>query len=98
PQFYTLSLHDALPISKFKVAVEFSGERGKATHGYRPGDHVSGTVRANYFFGKPVDGAEVTIKASALDVALFEAGSVKGKTDSDRSEEHTSELQSRFDL
>ena len=27
----------------------------KAKHGYRPGDHVTGTVRANYFFGKPVD-------------------------------------------
>jgi uncharacterized protein YfaS (alpha-2-macroglobulin family) len=70
-------------LPKFKVAVEFSGDHGKTTHGYRPGDHVSGTVRANYFFGKPVDGAEVTIKASALDVALFEAGAVQGKTDRD---------------
>lgn len=70
-------------LPKFKVAVEFSGDRGKATHGYRPGDRVMGTVRANYFFGKPVDGAEVTIQATALDVALFEAGSVQGKTDRD---------------
>ena len=28
-----------------------------AKRGYRPGDHVTGTVRANYFFGKPVDDA-----------------------------------------
>jgi uncharacterized protein YfaS (alpha-2-macroglobulin family) len=70
-------------LPKFKVAVEFSGDHGKKSHGYRPGDHVTGTVRANYFFGKPVDGGEVTIKATAMDVALFEAGSVRGKTDRD---------------
>ena len=27
---------------------------------YRPGDHITGTVRANYFFGKPVDGRMVS--------------------------------------
>ncbi len=69
-------------LPKFKVAVEFSGQTEKARHGYRPGDHVTGTVRANYFFGKPVEG-EVTIKAIAMDVAQFEAGNVTGKTDAD---------------
>src|SRR5262249_22521339 len=53
---------------------------GKSRHGYRPGDHVTGTVRANYFFGKPVEGGEVTIKASAMDVSVFEAASARGKT------------------
>jgi len=66
-------------LPKFKVAVEFSG---KQQHGYRPGDHVTGTVRANYFFGKPVDG-EITIKASGMDVAMFEAAAAQGKTDVD---------------
>ena len=66
-------------LPKFKVAVEFDGK----AHGYRPGDHVKGTVRANYFFGKPVDRAEVTVKASGMDVTQFEAGSVNGKTDAD---------------
>jgi uncharacterized protein YfaS (alpha-2-macroglobulin family) len=66
-------------LPKFKVAVEF----GKTKHGYRPGDHVTGTVRANYFFGKPVDGAEITVKGTGMDVATFEAGSVQGKTDRD---------------
>ena len=42
---------------------------------------MTGTVRANYFFGKPVDGAEVTLKASGMDVAQFEAVSAHGKTD-----------------
>jgi hypothetical protein len=70
-------------LPKFKVAVDFAGRDAKTKRGYRPGDHVTGTVRANYFFGKPVDGAEVAVKASALDVSVFDAGSSKGKTDSD---------------
>jgi uncharacterized protein YfaS (alpha-2-macroglobulin family) len=69
-------------LPKFKVAVELAGKNSKARRGYRPGDHVTGTVRANYFFGKPVEG-EVTLKASAMDVAVFEAGSAQGKTDRD---------------
>jgi uncharacterized protein YfaS (alpha-2-macroglobulin family) len=68
-------------LPKFKVAVEFAGKDSKAKHGYRPGDHVTGTVRANYFFGKAVDNGEVTVKASGMDVAVFEVGSVNGKTD-----------------
>jgi uncharacterized protein YfaS (alpha-2-macroglobulin family) len=70
-------------LPRFKVAVEFESKEKKTKHGYRPGDHVKGTVRANYFFGKPVDGAGITVKASGLDVAVFEAASVEGKTDSD---------------
>jgi uncharacterized protein YfaS (alpha-2-macroglobulin family) len=70
-------------LPKFKVAVDFAGTDNPAKHGYRPGDHVTGTIRANYFFGKPVDAAELTVKASAMDVALFEAASVEGKTDRD---------------
>ncbi len=74
---------DRYVLPKFKVAVQFSDQGGKQTRGYRPGDHVTGTVRANYFFGKPVDGAEISMKASAMDVTVFEAASAKGKTDSD---------------
>lgn len=65
-------------LPKFKVAIEFTG---KAKHGYRPGDRVTGIVRASYFFGKPVEGGEITVKATGMDVAQFEAGSVQGKTD-----------------
>jgi len=70
-------------LPKFKVAIDFAGNGNRARHGYRPGDHVTGTVRANYFFGKSVDGGEVTVKASSMDVAVFEVGSVQGKTDQD---------------
>ncbi len=70
-------------LPKFKVALDFAGKDNQARRGYRPGDHVTGTVRANYFFGKPVDSAEIAVKASSMDVAMFEAGSVQGKTDAD---------------
>ena len=70
-------------LPKFKVSIDFAGSDKKTKRGYRPGDHVTGTVRANYFFGKPVDDGEVTVKASSMDVSLFEVGSAQGKTDHD---------------
>jgi hypothetical protein len=70
-------------LPKFKVAIDFTEKDNKPKRDYRPGDHVTGTVRANYFFGKPVDHAEITVKASSMDVTVFNAAIVTGKTDSD---------------
>jgi len=70
-------------LPKFKVALDFGGKDVKTKRGYRPGDRVTGTVRANYFFGKPVDAGEITVKASSMDVAVVDVGSAQGKTDSD---------------
>ena len=70
-------------LPKFKVELNFASPEGKKKHGYRPGDHVSGTVQANYFFGKALDGAEVSVKAEGMDVTTFTAASVEGKTDHD---------------
>jgi hypothetical protein len=70
-------------LPKFKVAIEFTEKDNKPRRDYRPGDHVTGTVRANYFFGKPVDHAEITVKASSMDVAIFEVASSTGTTDND---------------
>jgi uncharacterized protein YfaS (alpha-2-macroglobulin family) len=76
-------------LPKFKVAVEFADADStagkKKKRGYQPGDHVTGTVRANYFFGKPVDNAELSMKASAMDVSMFEVVAANGKTDSEGS-------------
>jgi uncharacterized protein YfaS (alpha-2-macroglobulin family) len=72
-------------LPKFKVAVELSENGKKQKRGYQPGDHVIGTVRANYFFGKPVENAELSMKASAMDITVFEVASAKGKTDSEGS-------------
>jgi A-macroglobulin TED domain/Alpha-2-macroglobulin family/Carboxypeptidase regulatory-like domain/MG2 domain/A-macroglobulin receptor binding domain/Alpha-2-macroglobulin bait region domain len=70
-------------LPKFKVVIEFTQKDNKPRRYYRPGDHVTGTVRANYFFGKPVDHAETTVKASSMDVTVLEAVSSKGETDAD---------------
>jgi uncharacterized protein YfaS (alpha-2-macroglobulin family) len=70
-------------LPKFKIAVDFAGQDNRTKRGYRPGDHVTGTVHANYFFGKAVDAAQITVKASSMDVALFDVASVEGKTDRD---------------
>ncbi len=70
-------------LPKFKVDVDLGNKSAIAKRGYRPGDHVTGTVRTNYFFGKAVDHAEVVVKASAMDVALVETAKATGKTDAD---------------
>jgi len=70
-------------LPKFKVAIEFADKGSASKHGYRPGDHVTGTVRANYFFGKAVDHDAVTVKASSMDVEMFEAATAEGTTDGD---------------
>lgn len=74
---------DKYVLPKFKVAIDFAASGQKERHGYRPGDHVTGTVHANYFFGKPVDEAELTIKASGMDVQVFDVASVQGRTNRD---------------
>src|SRR5260370_5341303 len=70
-------------LPKFKVAIDFESKDSKTKRGYRPGDHVTGTVHANYFFGKAVEGGEVTVKGSSMDVSVFDVGSVQGKADHD---------------
>lgn len=68
-------------LPKFRVAIEFTAVNGRPKRDYRPGDHVTGVVHANYFFGKPVDHAAITVKATGADVTEFEAARVEGRTD-----------------
>lgn len=70
-------------LPRFKVDLDLAGKDAKAKRGYRPGDHVIGTVRSNYFFGQPVDHADVVVKATGHDVESFDAGQIKGTTDAD---------------
>ncbi|HVU47607.1 MAG TPA: MG2 domain-containing protein [Terracidiphilus sp.] len=70
-------------LPKFKVAIDFAQQNGKPRRDYRPGDHVTGTIHANYFFGEPVSSANVEIKASTMDVAIAQAASSSGITDKD---------------
>jgi hypothetical protein len=69
-------------LPKFKVELNLATADNKK-HGYRPGDHVTGTVQANYFFGKPLDSAEVSLRTTGVDITTFEAASVQGKSDRD---------------
>src|SRR5690349_20150900 len=82
-EIYTLSLHDALPISD---GAQRRGVRGPA------GEPLQGVVHAQ---------AEHVRYGQAVDPdgqgSVVEAGAVAGRA-LDRSEEHTSELQSRRDL
>ncbi|MHC4405952.1 MAG: MG2 domain-containing protein, partial [Planctomycetota bacterium] len=48
---------------------------------YAPGDEVSGTLQADYFFGKPVVDGEVQIDVRAADVASHQIASLTERTD-----------------
>jgi A-macroglobulin TED domain/Alpha-2-macroglobulin family/Carboxypeptidase regulatory-like domain/MG2 domain/A-macroglobulin receptor binding domain/Alpha-2-macroglobulin bait region domain/Macroglobulin domain MG3 len=72
---------DRYVLPKFKVAITLTEKNGKPQRDYRPGDHVTGTVQANYFFGKPVDHAAIVIKASSMDVELTDVALDNGHTD-----------------
>ncbi|MBL8219150.1 MAG: carboxypeptidase regulatory-like domain-containing protein, partial [Bryobacterales bacterium] len=66
---------DRYVLPRFEVRIELAGN---SKRGYRPGERLSGTVRAKYFFGKPVTGADVAVRV----VGTGDAGnSVRGVTD-----------------
>src|SRR5207249_11526010 len=98
PDIYTLSLHDALPISTL--------DRREALRG---ADFVINMVQIGGFDSTLVDfeiprkyGLNFTIADTTGPGGLFRAlrtfPMLKGLCRDMRSEEHTSELQSRFDL
>ncbi|MGL4651563.1 MAG: MG2 domain-containing protein, partial [Caldilineaceae bacterium] len=54
-----------------------------AAEGYLPGQIVTGTVEAAYFFGKPVADAQVALRGFVTDVERVETVSLEGVTDAD---------------
>jgi 5-hydroxyisourate hydrolase-like protein (transthyretin family) len=48
---------------------------------YLPKETVKAELQSDYFFGKPVAGAKVTVKASTFDVAFKDFQTWEGKTD-----------------
>ncbi|MCJ7622926.1 MAG: MG2 domain-containing protein, partial [Anaerolineaceae bacterium] len=50
---------------------------------YLPGERVEGTLRANYFYGKPVAGGEVLLEGYIFDVERVVTVSLQGITDED---------------
>ncbi len=65
--------HYVLP----KFSVDLSTERPY----YLPGEHVRGTLKANYFFGKPVAGGDVLLEGYSFDVQRVTQVSLQGPTD-----------------
>ena len=62
-------------LPKFRVHVETDRTF------YRPGDTVSGRVRAEYFFGKPVAEGRVTIRGYTYEVERVQKVEIQGTTD-----------------
>ena len=48
---------------------------------YLPGEQVKGTVKATYFFGKPVSDAQVSVEINTFDVGVTKLTEMKDKTD-----------------
>ncbi|MBN1888852.1 MAG: zf-HC2 domain-containing protein, partial [Thermoflexales bacterium] len=62
-------------LPKFKVTLE--AERAF----YRPGEAVRGHLQAGYFFGKPADKAQVTLRGYVRDVERAQVVELVGQTD-----------------
>ena len=71
-------------LPKFKVQVE-----NHASY-YAPGDTVKGYVEARYFFGRALDGAQVSVVANCFDVGFNKFATVEGN------HEGRFEMSSRF--
>lgn len=61
-------------LPKFKLAVTTDKPY------YLPGEEVRGTVKANYFFGKPVADGTVTVTVNTLDIGVSKLTELKGTT------------------
>ena len=68
---------DRYVLPKFKV--KFTP--GKSY--YLPNETVTGKLQADYFFGKPVADAKVSIRAATFDVKFTDFGEITGRTDKD---------------
>jgi len=64
-------------LPKFKVGITLDKPF------YAPGEQVEGSVQADYFFGKPVAGGEVTIEVRSPDIGQQTIASITEKTDSE---------------
>jgi hypothetical protein len=61
-------------LPKFKLAVTTDKPY------YLPGEEVRGTVKANYFFGKPVSDGKVTVTVNTFDIGVSKLTELKGET------------------
>src|SRR5690606_40204547 len=90
PEYSTLSLHDALPISEISQRVDYEAELAAVIG--KKCSNISPEEAEGYIFGYTAMN-DVT----ARDIQKSDGQWTRGKS-FDRSEEHTSELQSRENL
>ncbi len=77
-------------LPKFKVTVDTDRSY------YLPRQVLRGTVRSDYFFGKPVTGGKVVVKALAFDVAFKTFATLKGRTGKDGTWKFSLKLPAHF--
>ncbi len=75
-----------------KFAIKWSTDRMF----YQPGQHVRGTLSANYFFGKPVRDGKVTLEGYTFDVERKVTLSLQGQTDANGNFEFEFDLPSHL--
>jgi len=81
-QMGTTSSEKTVTVERYvlpKFAVDVTTERDY----YLPGQHVSGRLQADYFFGKPVEGGRVRIEGFTFDVAREVVVDIEGQTGPD---------------
>ncbi len=74
------SVEKTVTVKKY-VLPKFKTELKTNKRFYLPKETIQGTLQVDYFFGKPVAGGKVEIKASTFDVAFKEFATFKGTTD-----------------
>jgi uncharacterized protein YfaS (alpha-2-macroglobulin family) len=62
-----------------KFEIELSSDKSS----YLPASRVEGSLRTNYFFGKPVDGGSVLLEGYTFDVERIDHFNLQGTTDQD---------------
>ncbi|RLC89788.1 MAG: hypothetical protein DRI37_03145 [Chloroflexi bacterium] len=70
-------------VVKHYVLPKFKVDAAADSPFYLPGEHVTGAVDVNYFFGKPVDEGQVVLTGYTFDVQLNEVFRIEGQTDAD---------------
>jgi len=81
---------DRYVLPKFRIAPELDKPF------YLPGETVHGSLSADYFFGEPVEGGEVSVVISTFDVEFRQIARLTGKTDAEGAFEFEAQLPDQF--
>jgi len=81
---------DRYALPKFKVGLTTNKDF------YRPGETLTGSIEARYFFGKAVNGADVAITARKFDLEFVDFQLITGKTDAEGRYDFSLQLPSYF--